>query len=135
VGARPVWGGGRRTGRGTRAPGGLSRRGVTGTLVLCLGGYLGVLVTLTAAVTLAWPGAPWPTPPRLVTLLLIGTVLWLGLLLQAFGAVLSAAAVCLSAAAAQTLEPAAGPVAAGGAAAVLAVLTGVLLVRPTAHRV
>ncbi|MFB7412246.1 hypothetical protein ACFCZ2_34200 [Streptomyces sp. NPDC056202] len=111
------------------------RRAVTGTLVLCLGGYLGVLVTLTAAVTLAWPGAPWPTPPRLVTLLLIGTVLWLGLLLQAFGAVLSAAAVCLSAAAAQTLEPAAGPVAAGGAAAVLAVLTGVLLVRPTAHRV
>ncbi|MFJ8662834.1 hypothetical protein [Streptomyces sp. NPDC093795] len=111
------------------------RRAVTGTLVLCLGGYLTVLVALTLAATLAWPGAPWPTPPRLVTLLLVGTVLWLGLLLQAFGAVLSAAVVCLLAAAAQTLGPAAGPVAAGGAAAVLAVLTCALLVRPTAHRV
>lgn len=110
------------------------RRAVTGTLVLCLGGYLTVLVVLTLAATLAWPGAAWPTVPRLATLLLIGTVLWLGLLLQAFGAVLSAAVVCLLAAAAQTLEPAAGPVAAGGAAAVLAVLTCVLLVRPTAHR-
>ncbi|MFD3537205.1 hypothetical protein [Streptomyces sp. NPDC058664] len=110
------------------------RRAVTGALALCLGGYLAVLVALTLAVTLAWPGAPLPALPRLVTLLLIGTVLWLGLLLQAFGAVLSAAAVCLLAAAAQAVEPAAGPVAAGGAAAVLAVLTCVLLVRPTAHR-
>ncbi|MFF8834733.1 hypothetical protein [Streptomyces sp. NPDC015130] len=110
------------------------RRAVTGTLVLCLGGYLTVLVGLTLVATLAWPGAPWPTLPRVVTLLLIGTVLWLGLLLQAFGAVASAAAVCLIAAAAQTLEPAAGPAATGGAAALLAVLTCVLLVRPTAHR-
>ncbi|WP_234315276.1 hypothetical protein [Streptomyces globisporus] len=110
------------------------RRAVTGTLVLCLGGYLTVLLALTLAATLAWPGAPWPTLPRLVTLLLIGAVLWLGLLLQAFGAVLSAATVCLFAAAAQTVQPAAGPVAAGGAAALLAVLTSALLVRPTAHR-
>ncbi|MER5205385.1 hypothetical protein [Streptomyces sp. NPDC002825] len=110
------------------------RRAVTGTLVLCLGGYLTVLLALALAATLAWPGAPWPTLPRLVTLLLIGTVLWLGLLLQAFGAVLSAATVCLLAAAAQTVEPMAGPVAAGGAAAVLAALTCALLVRPTAHR-
>ncbi|MFD3337278.1 hypothetical protein ACFWV1_32280 [Streptomyces sp. NPDC058700] len=111
------------------------RRAVTGTLVLCLGGYLAALAVLTLAATLAWPGAPWPTPSRLVTLLLIGTVLWLGLLLQAFGAVLSAAVVCLLAATAQALTPGAGPVAAGGAAAVLAVLTCALLVRPTAHRV
>ncbi|MGW5775182.1 hypothetical protein [Streptomyces sp. NPDC003863] len=110
------------------------RRAVTGTLVLCLGGYLTVLLALTLAATLAWPGAPLPTLPRLVTLLLIGTVLWLGLLLQAFGAVLSAATVCLLAAAAQTVHPAAGPLTAGGAAAVLAALTCVLLVRPTAHR-
>lgn len=110
------------------------RRAVTGTLVLCLGGYLTVLFALTLAATLAWPGAPWPTPARLITLLLLGTVLWLGLLLQAFGAVLSAAAVCLLAAAAQTVVPAAGPVAAGGAAAVLTLLACVLLVRPTAHR-
>lgn len=110
------------------------RRAVTGTLVLCLGGYLTVLLALTLTATLAWPGAPWPTLPRLVTLLLIGTVLWLGLLLQAFGAVLSAATVCLLAAAAQTVEPVAGPLATGGAAAVLAALTCALLVRPTAHR-
>ncbi|MFF0554974.1 hypothetical protein [Streptomyces sp. NPDC004266] len=110
------------------------RRAVTGTLALCLGGYLTVLLALTLAATLVWPGAPWPTLPRLAALLLIGTVLWLGLLLQAFGAVLSAATVCLFAAAAQTVQPAAGPVAAGGAAAVLAVLTSALLVRPTAHR-
>ncbi|MER7948226.1 hypothetical protein ABTY59_12660 [Streptomyces sp. NPDC096079] len=110
------------------------RRAVTGTLVLCLGGYLTVLLALALTATLVWPGAPWPTLPRLLTLLLIGTVLWLGLLLQAFGAVLSAATVCLLAAAAQTLEPAAGPAAAGGAAAVLAALACALLVRPTAHR-
>ncbi|MFF6882243.1 hypothetical protein ACFY9F_03570 [Streptomyces sp. NPDC012421] len=110
------------------------RRAVTGTLLGCLGGYLTALLALTVAATLLWPGTPWPTPDRLLTLLLIGTVLWLGLLLQAFGAVLGAATVCLLAAAAQTLQPAAGPLAAGGAAAVLAVLSHVLLVRPTAHR-
>ncbi|MFL9682666.1 hypothetical protein [Streptomyces sp. KL110A] len=110
------------------------RRAVTGTLVLCLGGYLTVLLALALGAALLWPGTPWPTPDRLPVLLLIGTVLWLGLLLQAFGAVTTAAAVCLLAAAAQTLEPAAGPLAAGGAAAVLAVLSRVLLVRPTAHR-
>ncbi|MER5738981.1 hypothetical protein ABT117_25335 [Streptomyces sp. NPDC002262] len=110
------------------------RRAVTGTLVLCLGGYLTVLLALALAAALLWPAAPWPAPDRLPLLLLVGTVLWLGLLLQAFGAVTAAAAVCLLAAAAQTLEPAAGPLAAGGAAAVLAVLSRVLLVRPTAHR-
>ncbi|MFD8014475.1 hypothetical protein [Streptomyces sp. NPDC058955] len=110
------------------------RRAVTGTLVLCLGGYLTALLALTLTATLFRPGTPWPDPDRLLALLLIGTVLWLGLLLQAFGAVLGAAAVCLLAAAAQTLEPAAGPLAAGAAAAVLAVLSHVLLVRPTAHR-
>ncbi|MFF7810648.1 hypothetical protein ACFZCF_01785 [Streptomyces sp. NPDC007945] len=110
------------------------RRAVTGTLVRCLGGYLAVLLGLLLAATLLWPDAPRPTGERLLTLLLLGTVLWLGLLLQAFGAVLGAAAVCLSAAAAQTLEPAAGTLAAGAAAAVLAVLTRALLVRPTAHR-
>ncbi|MGW0122872.1 hypothetical protein [Streptomyces sp. NPDC003327] len=110
------------------------RRAVTGTLALCLGAYLTVLLALTLAATTLWPGVPLPTPPRLLALLLIGTVLWLGLLLQAFGAVTSAATVCLLAAAAQTATPAAGPPATGGAAAVLAVLTCVLLVRPTTHR-
>ncbi|MFD5770853.1 hypothetical protein ACFWIN_34170 [Streptomyces sp. NPDC127049] len=110
------------------------RRSVTGTLLGCLGGYLTALLALTLAATLLRPGAPWPTPDRLLALLLVGTVLWLGLLLQAFGAVLGAATVCLLAAAAQTLQPAAGPLAAGGAAAALAVLSHVLLVRPTTHR-
>ncbi|MFD5109177.1 hypothetical protein [Streptomyces cinereoruber] len=110
------------------------RRAATGTLVLCLGGYLAVLTALLLAVTLLWPGAPRPALPDLLALLLVGTALWLGLLLQAFGAVLGAATVCLLAAAAQTALPAAGPAATGGAAAALAVLTCVLLVRPTAHR-
>ncbi|MFF5424348.1 MULTISPECIES: hypothetical protein [unclassified Streptomyces] len=110
------------------------RRAVTGVLALCLGAYLTVLTALTLAVTALWPGASWPPVPRLATLLLIGAVLWLGLLLQAFGAVLGAAAVCLLAAAAATAAPAAGPAATGGAAAVLAALTCALLVRPTAHR-
>ncbi|MFF5387342.1 hypothetical protein ACFY5H_03090 [Streptomyces sp. NPDC013012] len=110
------------------------RRAATGTLVLCLGSYLTVLTVLALVVTLLWPGAPRPALPHLLALLLVGTALWLGLLLQAFGAVLGAATVCLLAAAAQTALPAAGPAATGGAAAVLAVLTCVLLVRPTAHR-
>ncbi|MFE0644452.1 hypothetical protein ACFW2Y_22995 [Streptomyces sp. NPDC058877] len=110
------------------------RRAITGTLVLCLGGYLTVLLALALAAALAWPGASWPTLPRLITLLLIGAVLWLGLLLQAFGAVLSAATTCLVAVGAQAVQPAAGPAAAAGAATVLAVLTCALLVRPTAHR-
>ncbi|MFH8726139.1 hypothetical protein [Streptomyces termitum] len=110
------------------------RRAATGTLVLCLGAYLTVLLLLALAAALLGPGDPRPVPARLLTLLLVGTVLWLGLLLQSFGAVLGAAAVCLLAAAAQALDPAAGALAAGGAAAVLAVLSRVLLVRPTAHR-
>ncbi|MFJ3902102.1 hypothetical protein [Streptomyces sp. NPDC090025] len=110
------------------------RRAVTGTLARCLGGYLAVLLALTVTAALLWPGAAAVTAPRVASLLLIGAVLWLGLLLQSFGAVASAAAVCLLAAAAQALAPAAGPLAAGAAAAVLCVLTRVLLARPTAHR-
>ncbi|MFG3344957.1 hypothetical protein ACGF1Z_07805 [Streptomyces sp. NPDC048018] len=109
------------------------RRAVTGMLARCLGGYLALLSVLTVAAALLWPGAA-VSAGRVGSLLLVGAVLWLGLLLQAFGAVSSAAAVCLPAAAAQAAAPAAGPVAAGVAAAVLCVLTCVLLVRPTAHR-
>ncbi|MFE1379896.1 hypothetical protein ACFW6S_13235 [Streptomyces sp. NPDC058740] len=110
------------------------RRAVTGMLARCLGAYLGVLAALTGAAAALWPGAAAAAPGRIGSLLLVGAVLWLGLLLQAFGAVSSAAAVCLLAAGAQTLVPAAGPVAAGAAAAVLCVLTHVLLARPTTHR-
>ncbi|MGW5424491.1 hypothetical protein [Streptomyces sp. NPDC003943] len=110
------------------------RRAVTGMLVRCLGGYLALLLALTLTAGALWPGAAAVSAGRIVALLLVGAVLWLGLLLQAFGAVSSAAVVCLLAAVAQALAPAAGPVAAGLAAAVLCVLTCVLLVRPTAHR-
>ncbi|MEU8622133.1 hypothetical protein [Streptomyces sp. NPDC048623] len=115
------------------------RRAATGALARCLGGYLAVLLVLTTAAALLWPGAAAVSAPRIASLLLVGAVLWLGLLLQAFGAVASAAVVCLLAAVAQGLAqafaPAAGPLAAGAAAAALCVLTCVLLVRPTAHRV
>ncbi|MFF5972478.1 hypothetical protein ACFY7C_13270 [Streptomyces sp. NPDC012769] len=110
------------------------RRAVTATLAGCLGGYLAVLVVLTVTAALLWPGAAAVSAARTGSLLLVGAVLWLGLLLQAFGAVAGAAVVCLLAAATQALAPAAGPVGAGAAAALLGVLTCVLLVRPTAHR-
>lgn len=110
------------------------RRAVTGMLARCLGAYLGVLAALTVAAAALWPGAAAAAPGRVGSLLLVGAVLWLGLLLQAFGAVSSAAVVCLLAAGAQTLVPAAGPPAAGAAAVVLCVLTHVLLARPTTHR-
>ncbi|MER8043188.1 hypothetical protein [Streptomyces sp. NPDC094032] len=111
------------------------RRAVTGMLARSLGAYLGVLAALTLTAAALWPGTAALAPGRIGSLLLVGAVLWLGLLLQAFGGVSSAAAVCLLAAGAQTLmPPAAAPVAAGAAAAVLCVLTGVLLARPTTHR-
>ncbi|MFB7373491.1 hypothetical protein ACFC0D_27000 [Streptomyces sp. NPDC056222] len=110
------------------------RRAAAGTLAHCLGAYLAVLLALASVGTLLWPGAPALDGARLLGLLLVGVVLWLALLLQAFGAVRSAAAVCTLAAVAQTLTPTAGPVAAGAAATVLAVLAGALLIRPTAHR-
>ncbi|MFD9035743.1 hypothetical protein ACFVZW_32050 [Streptomyces sp. NPDC059567] len=110
------------------------RRAAAGTLAHCLGAYLAVLLALASVGTLLWPGAPALDGLRLLGLLLVGIVLWLALLLQAFGAVRSAAAVCTLAAVAQMLTPTAGPVAAGVAATVLAVLAGALLVRPTAHR-
>ncbi|MFJ3584043.1 hypothetical protein ACIPPS_17630 [Streptomyces sp. NPDC090127] len=111
------------------------RWAAAGALARCLGAYLAVLLALAVGGALLWPGAPAPDGAGLVGLLLVGVVLWLGLLLQAFGAVRGAAAVCTLAAAAQTLAPTSGPLVAAVAAAALAVLTCALLVRPTAHRV
>ncbi|MET9800755.1 hypothetical protein [Streptomyces sp. NPDC006368] len=118
------------------------RRTTATTLALCLGAYLTVLLLLAAAGTLLWPGAPELCGLRLLTLLLIGTVLWAALLLQSFGAVLSAALVCGAATGVQsvTLATGAGDPAlvgagiAGAAAVVLAALGWVLLGRATAHR-
>ncbi|WP_418956657.1 hypothetical protein [Streptomyces tritici] len=110
-------------------------RAAAAALVLCLVGYLAALLALALAGTLAWPGAGPPEAGRLLGLLLIGVVLWLGLLLQAYGAVLGAGLVCLLAAAAQMAAPAAaGPAAVAAAAVVLAAWSCALLVRPTAHR-
>ncbi|OEJ96552.1 hypothetical protein J116_020970 [Streptomyces thermolilacinus SPC6] len=121
---------------------GAFRRAASGALVLCLAGYLTVLLVLAAAGTALIPGAPELGGVRLVTLLMIGAVLWTALLLQSFGAVPVAAVVCALAAGAQTVtlatgagDPrAVGAVVAGAAALVLTALCAVLLGRATAHR-
>ncbi|MEV0409583.1 hypothetical protein AB0I68_01935 [Streptomyces sp. NPDC050448] len=113
-----------------------------GTLGRCLAVYLAVLLALGLAGTLLWPGAPGLTGVRAATLLLLGTVMWTGLLLQSFGAVRPAAVVCASAAIAQSLALLLGLgqprlvqlVVAGAAAAVLGTLVCLLLGRATAHR-
>ncbi|MFI1100004.1 hypothetical protein [Streptomyces melanogenes] len=119
------------------------RKATASTLAVCLSGYLAVLLALTVLGTLLWPGAPALGALRLTGLLLTGMVLWTALLLQSFGAVRSAAAVCCTAGGAQVLALATGaghprtvgPVVAGVAAVVLAALVGALLGRATAHRV
>ncbi|MFF4183997.1 hypothetical protein ACFYZ9_12480 [Streptomyces sp. NPDC001691] len=116
------------------------RGSVAATVTCCLGAYLLILAALAEACTRLWPGAPALGGLRLATLLLIGAVLWAGLLLQSFGAAAGAALVCCAAAVAQTLAlllgapRQTGPVVSGCAAALLAVLVCVLLGRATAHR-
>ncbi|MFD7085273.1 hypothetical protein ACFYXV_22520 [Streptomyces sp. NPDC002181] len=113
-----------------------------GTLGRCLAAYLAVLLALGLAGTLLWPGAPGLTGIRAATLLLLGAVMWTGLLLQSFGAVRPAAVVCASAALAQSVALLLGVgqprlvqlVVAGAAAAALGALVCLLLGRATAHR-
>ncbi|MFF4428929.1 hypothetical protein ACFYZ4_07125 [Streptomyces sp. NPDC001513] len=127
--------------QGARSPGAFRQR-MLGTLARCLAVYLAVLLLLGLTGTLLWPGAPGLTGVRVATLLLLGAVMWTGLLLQSFGAVRPAAAVCASAAVAQSLALLTGLgqpravqlVVAGTAAAVLAALVCLLLGRATAHR-
>ncbi|MEV5526660.1 hypothetical protein [Streptomyces prunicolor] len=112
------------------------------TLTLCLTAYLAALLTLTLLATTLWPHTPRSNAVSLTGLLLLGMVLWTGLLLQSFGAVLAAATTCCAAAAAQTLAlltHAAGPhwialYVYGTTALVQVVLAGALLSRVTAHR-
>ncbi|MFF0743295.1 hypothetical protein ACFYVL_23175 [Streptomyces sp. NPDC004111] len=110
------------------------------TLLRCLGVYLLVLAGLAAAGTLVWPQAEGFDGPRAAGLLLIGTLMWTGLLLQAFGAVLVAASVCGAAALVQTLAvlggaPQGTSLAAPGLAAVLlTALVCLTLGRAAAHR-
>ncbi|MFD3549398.1 hypothetical protein ACFWUW_28015 [Streptomyces sp. NPDC058655] len=127
--------------RAARSPRAFRRRMLT-TLARCLAAYLAVVLVLGVTGTLLWPDAPGLTGVRVATLLLLGAVMWTGLLLQSFGAVRPAAVVCASAAVAQSLALLAGIgqprlvqlAVAGAAAAALAVLVCLLLGRATAHR-
>ncbi|MEU6912228.1 hypothetical protein [Streptomyces olindensis] len=112
------------------------------TVVQCLSAYLAALLVLSLAASALWPEAPLPGGVRLAGLLLLGVVLWTGLLLQSFGAVTGATAVCCAAALAQTLllvtrtgDPhLTGVIVHGTAAVVQAALVCALLGRATAHR-
>ncbi|MFI5974684.1 hypothetical protein [Streptomyces sp. NPDC051452] len=91
---------------------------------------------------MAWPATAPPAGARLAGLLALGVVLWTGLLLQSFGAVLGATAVCCAAALAQTLAlathagrpPTVALVVCGTAALAQTALVCVTLGRATAHR-
>ncbi|WP_405909098.1 hypothetical protein OG742_33080 [Streptomyces sp. NBC_00828] len=118
-------------------------RTTSGTLVRCLTGYLAALFALGLATSALWPHAPTVTGGvRLAGLLLLGVVLWTGLLLQSFGAVLGTASVCCVAALAQTVALAAhagsphwvGLMVNGVAAGAQTGLVCGLLGRATAHR-
>ncbi len=112
------------------------------TLVKCLTAYLATLLALALTTAALWPHAPAVAGVRLAGLLLLGVVLWTGLLLQSFGAVLSAAVICCAAALAQALALATGVgsphwvgvAVYGTAAGVQAALVSGLLGRATAHR-
>lgn len=121
--------------RGSTSPRGF-RGVVAAALARCLAGYLGALVVVVAAVLLLWPGGgARPDATSLAGLLLLGVVLWTGLVLQAFGAVRSASVACCAAALVTALSPDAGVlVVPGVTAVVLASLVCVLLGRVTAHR-
>ncbi|GHC46310.1 hypothetical protein [Streptomyces cinnamoneus] len=111
-------------------------------LALCATGYLAALTVLLLAVGALWPGAPQPAPARLAALLALGTVLWSGLLLQAYGTAWIPALLCLGAAGAETCAlvlhlsspVTAQLVACTGAAAGLLAAATALLGRITTHR-
>ncbi|MEV5340525.1 hypothetical protein AB0K93_18930 [Streptomyces sp. NPDC052676] len=138
--------------RSTSTPGAF-RRTTALIVVRCLAGYLAALSALALAASALWPHSPGPgglplgqggapAGVRLAGLLLLGVVLWTGLLLQSFGAIHGAAVICCTAALAQTLALVTHTGAPhwvavtvhGTCAAVQAVLVCVLLGRATAHR-
>lgn len=106
-------------------------RTTTTTLIECLTLYMVTLLALGLAMSALSPG-----------LLVLGVVLWTGLLLQSFGAILTATTVCCAAALAQTLallthtgDPHwVALTVHGTAAAAQAALVCALLGRATAHR-
>ncbi|GAB7107892.1 hypothetical protein JCM4814A_62060 [Streptomyces phaeofaciens JCM 4814] len=130
------------TGLRTTGTTGAFRRAALRTGAECLAAYLLALLALGLIATALWPHAPALTAVRLADLLLLGVVLWTGLLLQSFGAVLGTAAVCCAAALVQTLALLTGPAdphvvaltVYATAAVVQALLVRTLLGRATAHR-
>ncbi|MFI2436917.1 hypothetical protein [Streptomyces sp. NPDC018693] len=117
------------------------RRTTARTVIACLTGYLLVLLTLALLTSALWPHSPGLAGVRLTGLLLLGVVLWTGLLLQSFGAILGATAIACTAALTQTaallshLPPHSVALTVYGAAATAqAVLVCALLGRATAHR-
>ncbi|WP_328870816.1 hypothetical protein OHT76_12260 [Streptomyces sp. NBC_00287] len=118
------------------------RRRTARTVVVCLAAYLAALLALDLATAALWPHAPGLTGIRLAALLLLGVVMWTGLLLQSFGAVIGAALICVLAALAQTIalvshigDPhTVGVAVYGVAAAAQCALVCALLGRATAHR-
>ncbi|MFF0184062.1 hypothetical protein [Streptomyces sp. NPDC005244] len=79
------------------------RRVTGGVLVRCLAAYLAALLALTLGTSALWPhGAASTGGVGLAGLLLLGAVLWTGLLLQSFGAVTGSAVVVCAAALART---------------------------------
>lgn len=129
---------GLRSSRTTRA----FRKATVLTVVRYLSAYLAALLALSLTASALWPHPPVPAGARTAGLLLLGVVLWTGLLLQSFGAVTGATVVCCAGALTQTLlfltrtgDPhTAGLIVYGTAAVVQAVLVCALLGRATAHR-
>ncbi|MFJ6945294.1 hypothetical protein ACISU4_11700 [Streptomyces wuyuanensis] len=121
--------------RASTSPGAF-RVSVAAALLRSLAGYAGALLTLMAAALLLWPGAgDGPDAASAAGVLLLGAVLWTGLLLQAFGAVLSPAAVCCAAALVPLFLPGSERLLVpAGASGVLVLLVCAQLGRITAHR-
>ncbi|MFF3610943.1 hypothetical protein [Streptomyces sp. NPDC002580] len=119
------------------------RRATAGALVRCLTGYLAALLVLGLGTSALWPHAPAVADGvRLAGLLLLGVVMWTGLLLQSFGAVTGTSTVVCVAALAQTAALATrtgdshwvGLIVYGTAAGAQTALVRVLLGKATAHR-
>ncbi|MFB7242746.1 hypothetical protein ACFCYX_09795 [Streptomyces populi] len=119
------------------------RRAATGALLRCLTGYLAALLVLGLGASALWPHAPAAADGvRLGGLLLLGVVMWTGLLLQSFGAVTGTAAVVCAAALAQTAALAThtgdshwvGLIVYGAAAGAQTVLARARIGKATAHR-
>ncbi|WP_406836961.1 hypothetical protein ACICHK_12625 [Streptomyces sp. AHU1] len=119
------------------------RRAATGALLKCLTGYLAALLVLGLGASALWPHAPAAADGvRIGGLLLLGVVMWTGLLLQSFGAVTGTAAVVCAAALAQTAALAThtgdsrwvGLIVYGAAAGAQTVLVCARTGKVTAHR-